>query len=87
MNLGIGFLDKGMSYIQQGLEFVRSILNKIATILPFDPQLSVTVVFLLTSLWLGHLISKKFVVSPLSGSYILWTLIISISIFLNLMYL
>ena len=87
MGLGITVLDQGMSYVQQGLELVRSILNKVATLSPFDPQLSVTVIFLLASLWAGNTIAKKFVTRPWSGSYIIWTLVISISIFLNLMYL
>ena len=87
MALGIGILDTGLGYLQQGLDWVRNLLTTIAGWLPLDAELSVTILFLLVSLWAGHFITKKFVIHPLSGSYIFWTLIISLSIFLNLMYL
>lgn len=87
VGIGIDFLDIGISYVRQGLNWVRDILNNIATWLPLDSNLSVSIVFLLVSLWLGSFITKKFVTRPFSGSYILWSLIISLSIFLNLMYL
>ena len=88
MSLGIEFLDTGMSYIQQALQFVRDALHKVADIIPMgDPNLIITILFLLTSLWLGHFVAKRFVTQPFSMGYLLWTLVISISIFLNLMYL
>jgi len=88
MSLGIGILDTGLGYIQQGLSWVRDILTRVAGWLPLgEPELIVTIVFLLASFWVGHFITKRFVTRPFSGSYILWYLIISISIFLNLMYL
>ncbi len=88
MEIGIGLLDTGMSYIQQGLEFVRGILTKVAGWIPFgEPTLIVTIIFLLASLWLGHFIVKRFVIRPTEFPYIIWYIIISLSIFLNLMYL
>lgn len=87
-SLGIPMLDKGMTFIQQGLQFVRDILFKIAGFIPLgDPNLIITIVFLFASLWLGHFIAKRFVTQPFSIGYLLYTLIITISIFLNLMYL
>ena len=88
MEIGLNLLDKGMSYIQQGLDFVRNILNKVAGFIPFgEPNLIVTIVFLLASIFIGQFIAKKFTVKPFSMPYIIWTIIISLSIFLNLMYL
>ena len=87
MEIGIGLLDQGLSYIQQGLEFIRGILTTVAGWLPLNPDLSVSIIFLVASLWIGHFIAKKFVVRPFTPAYIVWTLIIAISIFLNLMYL
>ena len=88
MKIGLDLLDKGMSYVQQGLQFVRDILNKVAGWIPFgEPEIIVAVVFLLASLWLGHLIVKRFVIRPTEFHYIIWYIIISLSIFLNLMYL
>ena len=87
MEIGIGLLDQGLSYIQQGLEFVRGILTTVAGWLPLNPNLSVSIIFLLASLWIGHFIIKKFTTRPFNLPYVIWTLIISISIFLNLMYL
>lgn len=88
MSLGVKFLDDGMGYISQGLQFVRDILYKIAGFIPVgDPNLVTTIIFLAVSIWLGHLITRKFVTTPLSMSYLPWTIIISLSIFLNLLYL
>lgn len=87
MEIGIGFLDQGLGYIQQGLDFIRGILTTVAGWLPLNPDLSVSIIFLLASLWVGHFIIKKFTTRPFSLPYIVWTLIIAISIFLNLMYL
>lgn len=88
MEIGLGLLDQGMGYIQQGLNFVRSLLIKVAGWIPFgEPTLIVTIVFLLASLFLGHLIVKRFVTRPLQFPYLIYYLIISLSIFLNLMYL
>ena len=88
MEIGIGLLDQGMSYVQQGLEFVRGILTKVAGWIPFgEPALVVTIVFLSASLWAGHFIVKRFVTRPFQMPYIIWLLVISISVFLNLMYL
>lgn len=83
----MALLNQGVDYILSALHFVRDSLTKLAGFLPLDAELSVALLLLLVSLWLGHMITKKFVTRPLSGSYIIWTLVISISIFLNLMYL
>ncbi|MEK6884415.1 MAG: hypothetical protein AABY22_32585 [Nanoarchaeota archaeon] len=80
-------INQGVAYALSALHFARDALTKIAGFLPLDAELSVALLFLLVSLWAGHSIAKKFVTRPLSGSYFLWTLVISISIFLNLMYL
>ena len=88
MKIGLGLLDQGMGYVQQGLNFVRGILTKIAGWIPIgEPELIVTIIFLLASLWIGQFITKKFTVKPFAMPYIIWTIIISLSIFLNLMYL
>ena len=85
-SLGIDFLDLGINYIRQGLMWIRDTLTNVAGYLPLDANLAVTIVFLAVSLWLGNIIAKKFVTKPMSFPYLLWTIVISISIFLNLMY-
>lgn len=88
MGLGIEFLDIGIGYIQQGLGWVRGMIGTLAGYIPgIEQNLAVTILFLGLSLYAGNLIVNKFVTRPLSGSYVLWTLIISLSIFLNLMYM
>ena len=87
MVVGTGIINDAVFYVRQGMEWVRNILEKIAGILPINTQLALTILFIILSLWFGHFITKRFVTKPLSGSYILWYLIISLSIFLNLMYL
>jgi len=83
----VGIMNDVVFYVRQGLGWVRELLMKIVGFLPIDAQLSLTILFLAVSLWLGHFITKKFVTRPFSGSYIIWYLIISLSIFLNLLYL
>jgi len=84
----LGAVNEGVSYARNGLHFVKDLLTKIAGFIPvIDADLAVAIVFLLFSLWLSYFIVKKFVTKPLSGSYIIWTFLISISIYLNLSYL
>ena len=83
----ISWIDKGISYIQIGLDWVRNIVDKVAGWLPFETSLITTILFLLLSLWLGQTIAKKFTTKPLSMPYVIWTIVIAISIFLNLVYL
>lgn len=88
MEIGLNLLDTGMSYVRIGLEFVRNIFTKVAGWIPFgEPGLVKTIVFLLASLWIGQFIAKKFTVRPWQIPYVIWTIVISLSIFLNLMYL
>lgn len=88
METGISFLDVGISYFQQGLGFVRDTLISISSYIPgVNSSLSVTVLFLLFSLFVGNMITKKFVTQPFSMTYIMYTIIITISIFLNLILL
>ena len=50
MGLGISVLDTGLSYVFAGLNFTRDLLTKIAGWIPgVDPNISVTIVFLLVS--------------------------------------
>ncbi len=83
----VEIINQGIGYVRQGLDVVRDFLMNITGWLPWDEQLSVMIVFLVVSLLVGHIITKRFVTRPLQLSYLPWFLIISISIFLNLMYL
>jgi len=83
----VGIMNDVVFYAREGLGWIRTLHTKIADFLPIDAQLSLTILFLALSLWIGHFITKRYVTRPLSGSYILWYIIISLSIFLNLMYL
>jgi len=83
----IEYINTGIGFIQQGLNFIRVNLTKLVSFLPLDPQLSTTIIFLLFSLWLGGFIAKKFTTKPFSLPYLIYTILISVSIYLNLMYL
>lgn len=83
----ISWLDKGISYVSAGLDFVRDIVSKIAGVVPAQSALISTLIFLFLALWLGYLLSRRFVVKPLQFPYILYYLLISLSLFLNLLYL
>ena len=81
------YIDLGMEYIQIGLTWVRETLTKAADWLPWGGELTLTIVFLLASLWGGHFITKRFVIKPFQLTYLPWTLLISVLIYLCLMYL
>lgn len=83
----IEYLEIGILYIQNGLEVVRGLLTKVTSFLPWEAQSSLLILFLVLSLWVGYFITSRFVTRPLQLSYLPYYLIISISIFLNLMYL
>ena len=83
----IQYLETGIGYIQNGLGVVRDFLTKITTFLPWEAQSSLTILFLILSFWAGYFITSRFVTRPLQLSYLPYFIIISISIFLNLMYL
>lgn len=81
------WIDKGVNLVSKGLEFVRGLVTKVADKLPWEPTLTTTLLFLIVSLWVGVWIAKRFVVKPFQFPYILWVLLITVSIFLNLVYL
>ncbi len=83
----VEIINQGIEYARQGLEVVRNFLVGIIGVLPWDEQLSLMIIFLATSLLVGYFIVHRFVTRPFQLSYLPWLLIISISIFLNLMYL
>jgi len=83
----IEYLDKGVGYLIGGIEIIRSVLIKIVGILPWSEQLSLTISLFILSFYLGYLLVRRFVVRPLSTSYILYYSIISFLIFLILNYL
>ena len=80
-------INTGIEYIRTGLNVVRDLLTKITGWLPWDSQLTLMILFLAISLMVGYFIVHRFVTRPFQLSYLPWLLIISISIFLNLMYL
>lgn len=87
MGLGISILDEGVGYIRLALGWIRDIITSASGYIPgIEQNLAVTILFLVLSLYAGNFIVNKFVTRPFSGSYIFYTLLISLSIFLNLMY-
>jgi hypothetical protein len=80
-------INQGIGYVRQGFEIVRNLLTKVVGFLPWDEQLSLTVLFLAASFFAGHFIVKRFVTKPFQLPYCIWLIVISISIFLNLMFL
>ena len=83
----VDLVNQGIGYARQGLDVVRGFLLKIVGFLPWDEQLSLMLLFLAVSLFAGHFITKRFVTRPFQLPYLIWFLVISASIFLNLLYL
>ncbi len=83
----VELINQGVGYARTGLEAVRGFLTKIVGFLPWDEQLSLMILILAVSIFVGHLIVKRFVTRPFQLPYLIWLLVIAISIFLNLMFL
>ena len=83
----IEILDTWVGYAISGLDKVREVIIKGAEYLPWQADLSLTILLLLTSLFIGHWITSRFVTRPTQLSFLPYYLIISTSIFLNLKYL
>lgn len=83
----IEYLDDMVGYLVAGIEILRSFLIRIVGVLPLNEQSSLTIVLLILSFYLGYLLVRRFVVRPLSTSYVIYYSIISFLIFLILNYL
>lgn len=81
------YLTIGMGYVKTGLSFIREWIVKIINFTGIDGQLGTMILMLAFSLLLGRIIVKRFVTKPYSGSYLIWSLIISLLFFIILMYL
>lgn len=81
------WLDKGVGFVQIGLEWVRGTLEKVANWLPWESGITLTILFLLVSIWFGQFVAKKFTTRPFQSIYLIWTLVISALTFLVLAYL
>ncbi len=81
------YVNIGMSYLQIGLAFIREWISKIIGFTGLDGALWTMVLMLVVSLLLARLICKRFVTKPLGGMYFIPTIIITLLIFVILMYL
>lgn len=83
----IGYLDYGMSYVKLGTNWVRDFISNLIQMTGFSGRLGLTILLLISSIFLSRLIVKGFVTKPLSGNYLIRTILIAILIFLVLMYI
>ena len=83
----VEIINQGVEYVRTGLSVVRDLLTKVTGWLPWDGQLTLMILFLAVSFMVGYFIVHRFVTRPLQLPYIIWLIVIAISIFLNLMFL
>lgn len=81
------YVTTGMGFVKIGLSFIREWIGKIISFTGVDGVLFTMILMLILSLVLGRLIAKRFVTKPFSGTYFIWTIVISLLIFMILMYL
>ncbi len=82
------YLNTGMSYFHLGLAFIREWVGKIISFTGFSGELGTLILMLAVSVILGRFIAKRFVTKPFSsGMYFIPTIVISLLIFIILMYL
>ena len=81
------YLDIGMSYVRLGINFVRDLIGKVIGWTGFDSRLGTMILMLAVSILLARLIAKRYVTKPFSGMYFIPTIIITLLIFILLMYL
>ena len=83
----VALINQGIGYARTGLGAVREFLTKITGWLPWDSELTIMLLFLAVSLLASHFIVKRFVTRPTQLPYLIWMVVIAISLFLNLMFL
>ncbi len=83
----VEIVNQGLEYVRTGFSVFREFLMKITGWLPWDEQLSLMILFLAASFIAGHFIVHRFVTRPLQLPYLIWLIVIAISVFLNLMFL
>ena len=83
----VQYLDTGFEWFSKGLEFIRGIVIKVASWLPWEEQLSLAVLFLALSLFLSYKFICKFTIHPFSTQNIIYLIIQALLLFTIFMYL
>jgi len=81
------YLDIGMSYIKIGTSWTRDLIDKIISFTGFSGRLGTMILMMIVSLLLARILIKGMVTRPFSSPYLLKTAIITLLIFILLMYL
>lgn len=79
-------IDIGVGYVRQGLQIIRNLLIKGFDWIGISGELGTMILMLVISLLLGYFLVKRFHLKPLASGYAIWYLLISLLIFLVLMY-
>ena len=83
----IEYLDRGFEWFSKGLEIVRSMVIKISSWLPWEPEFSLAVLFLALSVFLSYKFVSKFTVHPFSTQNIIYLILQALMFFIIFMYL
>lgn len=83
----VEYLDTGYLWFSKGLEFIRGIVIKVSSWLPWDEQLSLVVLFLALSIFLSYKFVCKFTIHPFSTQNIIYLIMLSFMMFTIFMYL
>ena len=78
----IEIINTGVGYLSDALSLFRNLITKLATVLPWEAQLTYVVIIALISMYLAFLYLKKFTISPMSKIH--WYIVLATLIFLLL---
>lgn len=83
----VSYLDIAFGWFSKGLDIVRNIILKIASVLSFgEPRFVLALITLGVSFILSYVITAKLVTKPLDTKYIIYYIIITWLIFTILFY-
>jgi hypothetical protein len=80
-------IDLGISYLKAVTSGTREMIEKIISYTGFDGRLGVIILMLAFSIILGNFIARRYVTKPWSGTYFLFTGLISLMWFIILVYI
>lgn len=83
-----GTIDAGMNYVHIFTSGTRDLITKILSYIPnFDGRLGLIILTFILSIFLAKLIAKRYVVKPFSGTYFVWTSVLTLMWFIILTYI
>lgn len=81
------YIDGGVGYVHNVLTFIRDGISNIIGATGFDGRLGLMIIMAIVAFLLSYSIFRRFVIKPYDIRYLSWTIIVTLLMFLLLVYL